>query len=183
MSWACGRSRPGEADLYSNVERRAVRSTGTASFLEFVKGSRTTTPHSRTTYHAKPAMTPSSGQMDATICSKCSKNLESAQRYESTACQSASRMTERNTSKATHAVLSGRLHPCAVAPSSLQNKGASTKPIMATPTIGLLFRKYLYWPFISVSCATPFLGSTYMSNQGPRDRQVQYFIWEVFFTR
>src|SRR5882762_7412083 len=40
-----GRPRPGEPDLYSDVERRAVRSTGTVSFLEvFVKGSRTIAP-------------------------------------------------------------------------------------------------------------------------------------------
>src|ERR1700674_792066 len=127
-------------------------------------------------------MTQSSGQMDAAICSTYCKNLESSQRHAGTDCH-ADRMTGRNTSNTTHAALLKRLHPCTVAPSSLQNEVASAKPIMATPTIGLLLRKYLCWPFISASCVTPFLGSTYMSNQGPRDRQVQHFIWEVFFMR
>src|ERR1700730_1512386 len=125
-------------------------------------------------------MTQSSGQMDAAICSKSCKKLESAQRHTGTDCHAA-RITGRSTSSATHAALSSRLHPCAVR-SNLQNTVASTNPTMATSAIGLLFRKYLYWPLISASYVAPFLGSTYMSNEGPRDRQDQAFIGVEFLT-
>src|SRR5437588_7022373 len=96
-------------------------------------------------------MAKSRGQMETPICSKCCKNRESSQRYADTACQSASMMTERNTSNAAHAVLSRRLHLCAAAPSSLQNKVASTNPTMATPTIVLPFREYMYCAVIPAS--------------------------------
>src|ERR1700682_4327885 len=104
-------------------------------------------------------MTQSSGQMDATIWSKCSESLETPQRHAGTDCH-ADRMTGRNTSNATHTVLSRRLHPCAAAPPSLQNSVASTNPAMAAPTIGLKFREYVYCPVMSASCATLCLGST-----------------------
>src|ERR1700736_5919449 len=119
-------------------------------------------------------MTQSSGQMDAAICRELCKKLESAQRHTGTDCHAA-RITGRSTTSATHAALSSRLHPGAVR-SNLQNRVASANPTMTPSAIVLLFRKYLYWPFISASCVTPFLGSTYMSNEGPRDRQDQAFI-------
>src|SRR2546430_14138064 len=71
-------------------------------------------------------MTPSSGQMDATICGKCCKHLAFSAKYVGTHCQPA-RITGRNTSNTTHAVPSKRFHPCA-APSALQNKVASATP-------------------------------------------------------
>src|ERR1700736_3644701 len=98
-------------------------------------------------------MTQSSGQMDVTICSTCCKSHESPQRQAGTDCHP-DRMTGRNTSNATHAVLLKRLHPCAATPPSIQNPVASTNPAMATPTIGLKFPEYVYGPNMSASCAT-----------------------------
>jgi hypothetical protein len=91
-------------------------------------------------------------------------------------------MTERNTSNAAHAVLLGRLHPCVAAPPNLQ-KVASPNPTIATPTMGLRRREYMYCPAISASCATLFLGSTWTSNEGRGNRHAQYFIGQEFLKR
>lgn len=100
-------------------------------------------------------MKQSSGQIDATICSKFCNNLESSQRHADTAGQSASRMTERNSANATHAVLPRRLHACAAGPPSSENKVGSTNVTIDTPTIRFEFREHC--PVISASCATLFL--------------------------
>ena len=91
-------------------------------------------------------MTQSNGQMDVPICNTYCQYLESSQRHAGADCH-ATRMTGRKTSNATHAALLKRLHPCAST-----SRVASTNPTMVTSTIGLLFRKYLYCPFISASC-------------------------------
>src|SRR6266550_1983195 len=93
-------------------------------------------------------MTQSNGQMDVPICNTYCQYLESSQRHAGADCH-ATRMTGRKTSNATHAALLKRLHPCAST-----SRVASTNPTMATSTIGLLFRKYLYCPFISPPCPT-----------------------------
>src|SRR6266446_1662811 len=88
-------------------------------------------------------MTQSSGRMDATICSKCCKRLDPSQRCSGADCQAAE-MAGRSSSKATQATLWKSGHPSAATPWSMQNKVASTKPAMATSTIGLRFRGYVY---------------------------------------
>jgi hypothetical protein len=125
-------------------------------------------------------MAQSSGQNDPTIRNRCSKTLESSKRYVATPGQSASRITERNSAKATHAVLPRGLQASTAAPPSLQ-KVASVSPTLATPVLGWQFPEYMYCPIISASYATLFLGSTYMSNQEQGDRHVQDFIGEEFW--
>src|SRR5438132_8466486 len=119
-------------------------------------------------------MTPSNGQMDATICGKCCKHLAFSAKYVGTHCQPA-RITGRNTSNTTHAVPSKGFHPCA-APSALQNKVASATPTMAAPTIRSQFRELVSCPFMAASRFSFLLGSTYMSIEGPRNRHFPYFL-------
>src|SRR5260370_38926859 len=96
-------------------------------------------------------MTQSSGLMDATICNRSCKNLDASQRCVGTDCR-AEGMAGPNTSKATQAKVWKRGHPSAVTPWRIQNKGASTKPAMATFAIGLRFREDVYGAFMSASC-------------------------------
>src|SRR6266436_2387720 len=117
-----------------------------------------------------PAMAQSSGQTDAMTCSKCCKTLESSKRYDRTDGQPA-RIAERTTSVAAHAVLSRSWHASAAAPSSLQDKVASRNPRMATSWIGLGFPEYVDCLVISASSAAFFLGSTWTTNEEPRNRQ------------
>src|SRR5216683_7017636 len=96
-------------------------------------------------------MTQSSGRMDATICSKCCKRLDPSQRCSGADCQAAE-MAGRSSSKATQATLWKSGHPSAATPWSMQNKVASTKPAMATSTIGLRFRGYVYGAIRLLRC-------------------------------
>src|SRR5205814_8353617 len=94
-------------------------------------------------------MTPSNGQMDATICGKCCKHLAFSAKYVGTHCQPA-RITGSNTSKTTHALPSKGSHPCP-APSPLQNKLASATPTIATPTMRSQFHELVRSPFMPPS--------------------------------
>jgi hypothetical protein len=94
--------------------------------------------------------------MDAPICSKCCKSLESSKRYADTPRQSARKMTERNNADTTHAALPKGLQSSIAAPPSLQ-KVTSTHPTLATPAIGLQVPEYVNCHAISTSHANFFL--------------------------
>src|SRR6266404_5520507 len=124
-------------------------------------------------------MTQSSGQTDATIWNKCWQHLESSYRYAGTSCQH-TKTTWRNASTATHAVSKRALHPRSAAPSKLQSKMASANAAMPVPAILFQFREYLSCLFMAASRVSLLPGSPSMSNEGPRNRQLQYFFGTYF---
>ena len=125
--------------------------------------------------YAPPTMTQSSGQCDATPWRIPSNNPGSSQRHFGTAWQH-SRITERHTSDANHAVMLKRVRSHTQTPSRFGDTIANPSAAIITPTIALRLQEFVFCTFISTPNSDSFLGSTYTSNKGPPDRQPHYLL-------